>query len=67
MKRRHFLTKFLLANSLACGFDAGESPTLAQVTEHNIAVASKGIARFEELSKALDRDLSRYSREGGTC
>ncbi len=67
MKRRHLLTKPLLATSLAREFDWGESPTLAQAAEHGPASASQGITHFGELNEALDRGLSRYSREVGAC
>ncbi len=48
MKRRHFLTKSLVASSLAYGFDGGESPMLAQAAEQNLAAPPEGRAREEQ-------------------
>ncbi len=54
MKRRHFLTQSLAAGSLACTSNAtalrGQSP------QRDHPSTTEGRARFEELSRALDRE-----------
>ena len=55
MKRRHFLTKSLAASSLTYGLNGYASPLPTQLLDTDHAPAKDGLARFEELNKALDR------------
>src|SRR5690242_4072717 len=55
MKRREFLTKSLGSSPFVYGLGGEATPALGQSTGQVFAEPPDGTARYEELSKALDR------------